>query len=114
MSNIVKTESSELEEAPSKNMDIRILICQRGWVYIGRFERYGVHITLTDGACIRVWGTKGDHMGLGYLAERGPTKETHLEPFTRPFETLELTVIGKHTCNPEIWSDVLDNLVMPK
>jgi len=94
--------------------EYKIVIAQRGWVLVGEFERKGHHVILKNGATVRRWGTTGDGKGLGYLAYRGPTEETELEPFTLPFETLELTVVGMHTCNPEIWAGVLDSLRLPE
>lgn len=94
-------------------MQIKIVIAQRGWVLVGEFQRQGNHIVLTRGATIRRWGTAGDGRGLGYLALRGPTDQTQLEPFGLPFEMLELTAIGLHTCDPEVWGPVIDGLKMP-
>ena len=37
--------------------DIKIVVLQRGWVYIGRFERNGNDCKLHNASCIRVWGT---------------------------------------------------------
>ena len=93
--------------------DIRIVIAQRGWVMVGAFERQGHHIVLHRGATIRRWGTQGAGKGLAYLALRGPTDKTELEPFTLPFECLELTVVGLHACDPDVWEDVLEKMVMP-
>ena len=94
-------------------MDIRIVILQRGWVMVGVFERTGNHIVLSRGATVRRWGTSGPGKGLAYLALRGPTDKTELEPFTLPFEALELTVIGMHTCNSKVWEEVLEKMEMP-
>lgn len=37
--------------------DIKIVVLQRGWVYIGRFERNGNDCKLHNAYNIRVWGT---------------------------------------------------------
>ncbi len=55
----------------------RIAVLQRGWVYIGRVFQQGDDYVLTNGACIRRWGTS---KGLGELAANGPTANTELEP----------------------------------
>jgi len=91
---------------------IKIIIAQRGWVYVGRFERQGNHVVLTDGANVRRWGTRDK--GLGYLAERGPTDDTVLDPCIRPIEMLELTTVAQHECNEEVWDKVLDDLELPE
>lgn len=54
---------------------IRIVIAQRGWVFVGRFEREEHEIVLRDAKNIRRWGTT---KGLGVLYS-GPTRETILD-----------------------------------
>ena len=55
----------------------RIVIAQRGWVFVGRWTQDGDNITLTDASVIRTWGTT---KGLGELALNGPTSKTVLDP----------------------------------
>lgn len=55
---------------------LRIVIGQRGWVWIGRYAEDGDEVVLTDARCIRRWGTT---KGLGELVA-GPTKTTVLDP----------------------------------
>jgi len=80
-------------------MEVRIVILQRGWVMVGRYERDGFYGRLHQGAVIRNWGTSGDHRGLGYLASHGPTEETHLEPCELPVEFQELTTVPSFLCD---------------
>lgn len=54
----------------------RIVIAQRGWVFVGLFHQDGNDVTLTDAHTIRVWGTT---RGLGEL-RNGPTSSTKLDP----------------------------------
>lgn len=54
----------------------RIVIAQRGWVFVGLWNQDGDNITLTDASVIRVWGTK---KGLGEL-RHGPLSDTKLDP----------------------------------
>ena len=54
---------------------MRILIGQRGWVFVGRYSVDGDEVTLTDAKCIRRWGTT---KGLGELV-KGPTLKTVLD-----------------------------------
>jgi len=62
------------------NHELQIAVLQRGWVYIGYITQTGDDYTLTDGACIRRWGTT---KGLGQIAKEGPTSNTELEPVTQ-------------------------------
>lgn len=45
---------------------IKIVVLQRGWVVIGRFERNGNDCKLHNAHIIRTWGTTN---GLGELAK---------------------------------------------
>ena len=54
---------------------IRIVIAQRGWVFVGRFEREENEIVLRAAKNIRRWGTT---RGLGEL-HAGPLAETVLD-----------------------------------
>lgn len=54
----------------------RIVILQRGWVMVGRFEQDGDMCTLDGAFVIRRWGTT---MGLGELVD-GPLADTVLDP----------------------------------
>ncbi|MBK7800980.1 MAG: hypothetical protein IPJ53_17965 [Saprospiraceae bacterium] len=53
---------------PEFTGDIKIVVLQRGWVYIGRFERTGNDCKLHNSYCIRTWGTTKDCKNL--LTER--------------------------------------------
>lgn len=56
---------------------VRIVILQRGWVFVGRYTKLKNGERRLDNAqCIRVWGTT---KGLGELV-KGPTSSTHLDP----------------------------------
>ena len=57
--------------------DIRIVIFQRGWVMVGRFDQDGDDCTLSQASVIRRWGTT---KGLGEIAHNGPTPKTVLDP----------------------------------
>ena len=45
------------QKSPNYTGDIKIVVLQRGWVYIGRFSRTGNDCKLTNASCIRIWGT---------------------------------------------------------
>lgn len=65
----------------------RIVIAQRGWVFVGRWSQDGEMVTLTDAKNIRTWGTT---KGLGELAQSGPTTATVLDPAG----TVRLHILG--------------------
>jgi hypothetical protein len=54
-STYVKKDS--LLKSPNYTGDIKIVILQRGWIYIGRFSRNGNDCQLNNAYCIRTWGT---------------------------------------------------------
>ena len=62
---------------PATPSEWRIVIAQRGWVFVGRYDEDGDNVTLTDAKVLRVWGTS---KGLGELALSGPTAKTISDP----------------------------------
>jgi hypothetical protein len=79
--------------------DIKIVVLQRGWVYIGRFERNGNDCKLHNAYCIRVWGTT---KGLQELVN-GATSSTKLDKCEGIVEFDWLTVIHTITVNKSKW-----------
>lgn len=53
-----------------------IVVVESGWVFAMVLEESATHISSSDCAVIRSWGTTN---GLGQLALKGPTKETTLD-----------------------------------
>jgi hypothetical protein len=84
--------------------DVKIVILQRGWVMVGRFERKGSDCKLHNASVIRIWGTK---KGLGEIAEHGPTKDTILDSCNGLVEFDYLTVIATISCNEKSWEKEL-------
>ena len=82
--------------------DIKIVILQRGWVYIGRFERNGNDCKLHNAYNIRVWGTS---KGLPELVN-GATSKTVLDKCDGVVEFDWLTVIHTITCNRSAWKQI--------
>jgi hypothetical protein len=77
----------------------RIVILQRGWVYVGDYYKTGTECKLENASCIRAWGTS---KGLGELAENGPLSGTKLDPCP----TVNFHHFGEvHTilCNKKSW-----------
>jgi hypothetical protein len=79
--------------------DIKIVVLQRGWVYIGKFERIGNDCKLHNASCIRVWGTT---KGLPELVN-GATSSTKLDKCEGIVEFDWLTVIHTITVNKSKW-----------
>ncbi len=79
--------------------DIKIVILQRGWIYIGRFERNANDCKLHNASCIRTWGTT---KGLAELVN-GPTSNTKLDKCEGVVEFDWLTVVHTITANPDKW-----------
>lgn len=84
--------------------DIKIVILQRGWCMVGRFERDGSECKLHNASVIRIWGTT---KGLGEIAEGGPTGDTVLDKCNGLVEFDYLTVIASVSCNEDNWKNVL-------
>jgi hypothetical protein len=84
----------------SETGDIRIVILQRGWVMIGRYEYGEKKCKLHNAMVIRSWGTT---KGLGELAAEGPKESTKLDPTNGLVEFHPLTEVATIVCNEEKW-----------
>jgi len=82
--------------------DIKIVVLQRGWIYIGHFVRKGNDCELHNASCIRTWGTT---KGLAELVN-GATASTKLDPCQGVVEFDWLTVVHTITVNPEKWANL--------
>lgn len=80
--------------------EIKIVILQRGWVYVGKFERTGNDCKLHNAYNIRQWGTT---KGLPELVH-GPTSSTKLDKCDGVVEFDWLTVVHTISCNKEKWN----------
>ena len=80
--------------------DIKIVVLQRGWVYIGRFERTGNDCKLHNAYNIRSWGTT---KGLPELVN-GATESTKLDKCEGVVEFDWLTVVHTITVNSAKWT----------
>ncbi len=80
--------------------DLKIVVLQRGWVLIGRFERNGDQCKLNNAKVIRLWGTT---KGLGELAAEGPKKETKLDPANGIVEFDALTMVLSIAAKESVW-----------
>lgn len=81
---------------------IKIVILQRGWVMVGRFERNGSDCRLHNASVIRVWGTT---RGLGELAANGPIpNKTTLDRTHGLVEFDSLTIVATISVSEEKWN----------
>jgi len=81
-------------------MDIRIVIAQRGFVYVGEYSRDGDRVFIRRGFNVRRWGTT---KGLGELATRGPLAGTQLDDVPE-VELHELSVVNTIRCDGAKWA----------
>lgn len=84
--------------------DIKIVILQRGWVMVGRFERNDSNCKLHNASVIRSWGTT---KGLGEIAKNGATDKTILDKCYGLVEFDYLTVVAMVTCEENKWKNKL-------
>lgn len=81
--------------------DVKIVVLQRGWVMVGRFEKNGSECKLHNASVIRQWGTT---KGLGEIASAGPTANTKIDPTNGLVEFDYLTVVATISCNHSAWT----------
>lgn len=99
-----KTYYSEKPSNQEYDGEYKIVILQRGWVMVGRFERNGSECKLHNASVIRNWGTT---KGLGEIAEAGPKKDTKLDPCNGLVEFDYLTVVATISVNEAKWASEL-------
>ena len=95
-----KNESSDFNVGGS---EIKIVILQRGWVFVGKFSKEGSLCKLKDAYNIRTWGTT---KGLGELAESGTTSSTKMDK-VNDLQFHELTSIALIDCDDKVWKKLL-------
>ena len=88
----------------SNPTEIKIVVLQRGWVLIGRFEKESTNCKLHDASVIRSWGTT---KGLGELAKSGPQSSTKLDKCNGLVEFDLLTVVLMISVDEEKWKKEL-------
>lgn len=84
---------------PLAGSKTKIVICQRGWVFVGQAERNGSEITIHNAKNIRQWGTT---RGLGELAMSGPTNATKMDDYGTG-RVHELSVVAMLDCDDGKW-----------
>ncbi len=83
------------------NKDIRIVIGQRGWVFVGEYSECDETkaLCLNNASVIRQWGTT---KGIGQLAISGPTDNTVLDPCGEVAMHV-LSAVAVIKCNADNW-----------
>ena len=106
METITLNGKTYYSEPPTSQIDvateIKIVVLQRGWVLIGRFERTGDQCKLHQASVIRVWGTT---RGLGELAKDGPTSLTKLDKCYGLVEFEALTMVLSISADESKWAN---------
>ena len=92
-----------LVTSPKYTGDIKIVVLQRGWIYVGRFQRDGNDCKLFNSFNIGVWGTT---KGLPELVD-GILPSTKLYPCPGIVEFDWLTVINTIIVNQEKWKSLI-------
>lgn len=84
--------------------DVKIVILQRGWIMVGKFERVGNDCKLHKASIVRTWGTT---KGLGEIATGGPTPSTKLDKCGGVVQFDYLTVVASIDCDESEWKKFL-------
>lgn len=95
----VYVEKGSENISPNYKGDIKIVVLQRGWIYIGRLERNGNDCKLHNAYNIRTWGTT---KGLPELVN-GATASTKLDKCEGVVEFDWLTVVHTISVNADKW-----------
>ena len=82
---------------------VKIVILQRGWIMIGKFERIGNDCKLYNASVIRRWGTT---KGLGELAKEGVKIDTKLDKCYGVVQFDYLTVVATIDCEEKVWKEL--------
>ena len=105
METITVNGKTYYSEKPSQNpTTIKIVVLQRGWVLIGKFERDGDQCKLHQASVIRNWGTT---KGLGELAKDGPTSSTKIDKCYGLVEFEALTMVLSISVDESKWLNTL-------
>lgn len=100
MENIIEINGERyIREASKGEAKLKIIVCDRGWVAVGKTVKDGDYYYVSDAKIIRRWGTT---KGLGELAELGPQNETKLDPCPN-LEIHTLTTVLLMDCNEDNW-----------
>jgi len=102
MKGVTYVPESTILPKPQFEGEYKIVVLQRGWIYVGKMERIGNDCKLRNAACIRQWGTT---KGLPELVE-GPTTKTVLDKSLGTISFDWLTVVHTIDINPKKWAQL--------
>jgi hypothetical protein len=100
--NVKYVREDSIKTQPAFNGDIKIVVLQRGWIYIGKFVREGNDCKLLNAYNIRSWGTT---KGLPELVH-GATSSTKLDKCEGVVEFDWLTVVHTLTVDKTKWTQI--------
>ena len=91
-----------VEYAPiNQSSDVRIVILQRGWVFIGNYQK------VSDSECVltnaKNYRRQRSGQGFGYVAKHGPSEECVLDPCELPVRFHPMTVVATIDCEASAW-----------
>ena len=75
----ITCDGQEFNLVPVQQGNLKIVVLDKGFVYVGNFTDNGDTITIDNARCCRVWGTT---KGLSQLANEGPNSNTKLDDAT--------------------------------
>ncbi len=93
---------NQQQKSPNYSGQIKIVVLQRGWIYIGRFTKKNNWCKLENAYGIQTWGTT---KGLCELVD-GPTSKTILNKCNGIVEFHELTIINTIEVNESKWTQI--------
>ena len=99
-----KTYYSEKPNNVEFEGEYKIVVLQRGWALVGKFEEDGNRCKLHQASVIRNWGTT---KGLGEIAEGGPTSSTKLDKCNGLVEFVILTMVLNIAVDGDKWKNEL-------
>ncbi len=77
----------------------QIIVCHRGFVFVGRVTDEDGEVVIRDSSNIRRWGTS---KGLGELAANGPFENTILDP-SGTVRVHPLAIVCRIDCEVSKW-----------
>ena len=90
------------QKSPNYQCPIKIVVLQRGWVYIGRFSQTGSQCKLNNAYGIQTWGTTN---GLPELVN-GATSATKLNKCDGEVTFHELSVLFTIDVKESAWKQI--------
>lgn len=89
----------KLPSTPVSGSATKIVICQRGWVFVGKVIKDGSEVVITAAKNVRQWGTT---RGLGEIAASGPISKTVMDDYGT-VRVHELSIVATIDCNDAKW-----------